>query len=87
MRTHRRTLLLLGVYLSLTGHFLISDAVTLLLQSSKCAAGRGARFPPRGDTQTNCLLKLRLRRTVRLHFEPNSSLDSLYFHYLVFISN
>jgi hypothetical protein len=79
MRTHRRTLLLLGVYLSLTGHFLISDAVTLLLQSSKCDAGRGARFPPRGEKQTNYLLKLILRRTVRLQSEQNSSLDSLYF--------
>ena len=44
MRTHRRTLLLLGVYLSLTGHFLISDAVTLLLQRSECDAGRGLDF-------------------------------------------
>lgn len=36
------TLLLLGVYLRLTGHFLISDAVALLLQSSECDAGRCA---------------------------------------------
>jgi hypothetical protein len=31
MSTHQHTLLLLGVYLRLTGHFLISDAVPLLL--------------------------------------------------------